>query len=252
MVDNVNDFQTNLLHFIIYKKIDNLSQLLSIHRDQISNFSHQVSYIFLAAGRGGHLNIIKLLRSYGFAWNSDCVANAAMNGKLDCVQYMLEHGCEYSWHASDEAASRGHLDILKFLHSFGCEIHTSAANEAAGNGHLDCLQFLVQECRISVISDTADVAFKNKHFDCFTFLVSEVYCNFDVNNIISNVSLVDWNHKQLRKFMFFFHTEYAHMDAGFDRVVSAIKTQIKGETEGVQQYCNVPEQVIRFILTEYI
>ena len=251
MVDNVNDFETNLLHFIIYKKLDKLSQLLSIHRDQISLIHHQISNIFFAAGRG-HLNIIKLLRSYGFAWNSDCVANAAMNGNLDCLQYMLENGCEYSWHAADEAAARGHLEILKFLHLFGCEIHTSAANEASANGHLECLQFLVKECNVQVNYDTTKSAFESKHFDCFTFLIFEAKCTFDINYLISNISLVDWNHKKLRKFMFLFHTEYAHMDAEFDCYVSAIKAQIKGETEGVIKYCDINEQVIRFVLLEYI
>ena len=81
-------------------------------------------YAYTAAAAGGHLEILKWLRSVGYPWDEKAMATGS--------------SAIYS-----QAAGGGHLEILKWLRSEGCPWDERACVRAALGGHLDVLWWAI-------------------------------------------------------------------------------------------------------------
>ena len=98
------------------------------------------------AAFGGHLDVLKWLRSEGCPWDEYTCHWAAEKGHLKCLQWAQSEGCLWSDFTCQLAAQFGHLECLQWARNKGCpmeEFQTSAV--AAGGGHLRVLKYLRRE-----------------------------------------------------------------------------------------------------------
>ena len=51
--------------------------------------------VFSEACEGGHLEILKWLRSEGCPWDEATTSNAAWRGHLDVLKWAIDNGCPY-------------------------------------------------------------------------------------------------------------------------------------------------------------
>ena len=142
-----------------------------------SNYERYNDFCAMAARRG-HLNILKLVHSYGCPWGHDSIMYAATNGKLDCLTYLLENKCPFNINASLLCASNGHLDCLKCLHKYG-NLHPNCYIYAAEYGYLDCLIYSHKNGGNILHND--DICFRvarSDYLDCLKYL-HENGCDWD-------------------------------------------------------------------------
>ena len=84
-------------------------------------------YAYTAAAAGGHLEILKWLRSVGYPWDEKAMATgssaiysqAAGGGHLEILKWLRSEGCPWDARACLCAARYGRLEILKWLRSEG-------------------------------------------------------------------------------------------------------------------------------------
>ena len=69
------------------------------------------------AAFGGHLDVLKYLRSQGCPWDSWTCDWAAQKGHLKVLKWARHNGCPWSKWSCTWAAEDGHLDVLKWLRS---------------------------------------------------------------------------------------------------------------------------------------
>ena len=91
--------------------------------------------------RNGNVELLKVLRGKGCAWDWRTCSYAAKNGHLECLKYAHEKGCPWDEWTCSRAALRGHLECLKYAHENGCSWHKDTCRVAALNGHLECLKY---------------------------------------------------------------------------------------------------------------
>ena len=102
--------------------------------------------VFMSACLGGHLAIMKWLRSEGCPWDASACEWAASGGHLDMLKWLRSEGCPWDEDIlCTRAAGGGHLDVLKWLRSEGCPWNKDACEGAANGGHLDVLKWLRSE-----------------------------------------------------------------------------------------------------------
>ena len=102
-------------------------------------------YVFVGACKGGHVEIMKWLRSVGCFWDERACFAAAKGGHVEALQWLRREGCPWDEQACAGAAEGGHLEILKWLRSEGCPWNESAYLGAAEKGHLAILRWLKSE-----------------------------------------------------------------------------------------------------------
>lgn len=93
------------------------------------------------AAEGGHLEVLKWLRSIGCRWNDTTFFWAVKCNHVDVVKYMLDNGFDIVDGAGNVAAKFGSLAILQLFHSLGYELTNSEINYAASGGHLDVIEW---------------------------------------------------------------------------------------------------------------
>ena len=95
-----------------------------------------------AAG-SGHVEMVRLFRSFGIMVQEKHADTAAEFGCLDIVRYFRSIGIHCSEKAPDEAAKNGHVHVLRdlFEHEhLSCT--RKGANDAAMNGYLETVKYL--------------------------------------------------------------------------------------------------------------
>lgn len=97
------------------------------------------------AARGGHLEILKWLRSLGCPWDGFTTRAAALGGHKEVYDWVVEHGCESWSNDAAHAAMMGHFDMAKWL----VERHECDAQEclisAAKHGELDIFEWALSQ-----------------------------------------------------------------------------------------------------------
>ena len=111
---------------------------------------------FLAACRGGYVDIIKLLYAKNPSWHTDehsilspidyhiqIIYEACYSGKMDAVSLILELGFDNFNGGLWGAAHGGHLEIAKLMIDKGANELDSALRVAIQGGHLEMVKFLL-------------------------------------------------------------------------------------------------------------
>ena len=74
-----------------------------------------------AAAFGGHVDVLELVHSKGFAWDASCCAAAAHAGDLPTLQWLRQQGCPWDKATTSRAAVEGHTAVLDWAREHGCE-----------------------------------------------------------------------------------------------------------------------------------
>lgn len=77
--------------------------------------------IYIHAVTGNHLEIMKLLRSKNYPWNSDVCAKVAEYVCFDIPIWLVRNGCEMNEDTCEAATQEGNLRILKWAIRNGCD-----------------------------------------------------------------------------------------------------------------------------------
>ena len=129
-------------------------------------------YVFVGACKGGHVEIMKWLRSVGCFWDERACFAAAKGGHVEALQWLRREGCPWDEQACAGAAEGGHLEILKWLRSEGCPWSAGACSGAAMGGHLEILKWLRSEgCPWNAWACSG--AAEGGHFEILKWLRSE-------------------------------------------------------------------------------
>ena len=131
---------------------------------------------FRGAAQGGHLWMLKHLRSCGCPWDKSAFAAAADGGHLHVLEqlYIWNDRQINSEEACAAAAGRGHLGILKWLRERRCPWDKRTPIEAARYGHLETLQYVLD----SPGDDALNVVWSNQVVlgdlvvECFRFALA--------------------------------------------------------------------------------
>ena len=75
---------------------------------------------FVSACKGGHLEIMKWLRSEGCGWDWKECAHAAAGGHMEALKWLRGEGCPWNERTCNLAAGYGHLDVLRWAIDNGC------------------------------------------------------------------------------------------------------------------------------------
>jgi hypothetical protein len=116
------------------------------------------------AARGGHLTVLKYLRSIQCPWGNYTCAYAAKNGHLDVLQWCHENGCPWRAITCANAANNGHLNVIKWCRQNGCSWDARTCANAAENGHLDVIKWC-RENGCPWDENTCSSAAENGHID---------------------------------------------------------------------------------------
>ena len=131
-----------------------------------------------AAAKGGHLDVLKWLRSQNCHWSEDTCRDAASGGHLDVLKWLRSQDppCPWNEWTCRTAAKRGHLDVLKWLRSQKppCPWNLITCAAAALNGHLDVVKWLRSQDPPCPWSEfTCRTAAKRGHLDVVKWLRSQ-------------------------------------------------------------------------------
>ena len=112
-----------------------------------------------SAAQGGHLEVLKWLRSQGCPWDVRACWRAAKGGHLETLKWLRSEGCPLHANACAGAARGGHLEVLKWLRSEGCPWDEGTCEEAASQRHssiyLDVLKWAMNNgCPYEVNDET--------------------------------------------------------------------------------------------------
>ena len=97
--------------------------------------------MWLSALKGGHLEVLKWLRSKGCLWTERVCSVAAECGQLEILKWLRANGCPWDWWTCYEAARGGHLEVLQWVRANGCPWNELTCSGAAQNGHIEVLQW---------------------------------------------------------------------------------------------------------------
>ena len=121
--------------------------------------------VCIGAAQGGHLSVLKWIRSIGSCahscvglgcvptdvlqspssivcpWDESTCTAAASGGHLDVLQWAKLIGCPWDEQTCIAAAKGGYLDVLKWARLNGCPWNESTCIAAASGGYLDVLQW---------------------------------------------------------------------------------------------------------------
>ena len=112
-----------------------LSTLKHLHRQ--GRLQGKENEVFNTASQGGHLEVLKWLRSVGFQWNERICAFAAMGGHLEELKWLRANGCPWDEETCECAAYNGHLEMLQWLRANGCPRDKKTLILARARGHLE-------------------------------------------------------------------------------------------------------------------
>lgn len=128
----------------------------------------------MAAARGGHARVLRLLRSRGFAWDENTTWAAARGAHINILRWLLLNGCACDESAGDAAARANSIAALELLRKHKAPLNPSVcAVAAASHGHTRVLNWL----RVSGLLPRLDAgvyraAYETGHLDAMELLVS--------------------------------------------------------------------------------
>ena len=115
---------------------------------------------------------LRYSHEFGFPWDVDTCASAALHGHLDCMAYAYEHGCPWNVKTCDFAVLGGHLDCLVYAHERGCPWDARICDSAVMGDHLDCLVYAHEHgCPwdIDINRNICTRAAQYGHLDCMAY-----------------------------------------------------------------------------------
>ena len=86
------------------------------------------------AARGGHLHVLKWLRSEGCPWGVEVSCGAARGGHLDLIKWVRSQAWLFNEFTCAAAAEGGHLDVLQWLREQDCPWDEWTCNWAIKKG----------------------------------------------------------------------------------------------------------------------
>ena len=105
------------------------------------------SDLFLVfTGRGGQLETLQWLKTLkGFELDrydlyTSILSNACKGGHMDIIRWLKSEGCPMNYEACSGAAKGGQVEVLRWLKSEGCTWDSSTFSSAADGGHLEVLR----------------------------------------------------------------------------------------------------------------
>ena len=78
---------------------------------------------------------------FGWLWDRDTCAAAALGGHLEVLQWARANGCPWDIRTCHKAAEGGHLKVLLWARANGCPWDKGTCEWAAHGGHLELLQW---------------------------------------------------------------------------------------------------------------
>jgi hypothetical protein len=100
-------------------------------------------FICDGAADGGHLTVLKHLRSIGCEWDAEDIAcYAASSGSIEVVEWVRQQGLTINAEVMAAAAGAGHIGMCEHLRNRGCDWDAIACNEAASYGEVVTLRWL--------------------------------------------------------------------------------------------------------------
>lgn len=124
-----------------------------------------------AAG-SGHVEMVRLFRSFGIMVQGIHADTAAAHGCLDIIRYFRSIGIHCSEKAPDKAAKGGHVHVLRdlFEHEhLSCT--RKGANDAAMNGYLEAVKYLHEHQSLVPFNDQALIrAARNNELEMVKYL----------------------------------------------------------------------------------
>jgi len=107
------------------------------------------------AAEGGHLDVLKWLRSLRYEgptdedtypWGEVACACAACFGHLQVLQWLRVHGCEWDEETCVLAARQGHLEVLQWARENHCPWDQDEMCRYAGiGGNLEVLMWVIEQ-----------------------------------------------------------------------------------------------------------
>lgn len=95
------------------------------------------------AAKGGHLEVLKLLRDNGCPWDTATFSWAARRGHLEVLKWLRANDCPRAGWECSLAAEGGHLEVLKWLREIGCPWNEWwVCRHAIQEGHLEVLNWV--------------------------------------------------------------------------------------------------------------
>jgi len=147
----VNDRNINLLHWALQKQDNDLFFNIAYIAAKSGNFE-LLKYVFQkptthefdskyckAASSGGHMEILKWLRSNGCPWCKKTCKAAAKHGHLEILKYARMNGCPWDKKTCKAAALSGHAEVLRWAREQGCPCDENTCYSAAREGHFEAL-----------------------------------------------------------------------------------------------------------------
>jgi hypothetical protein len=116
----------------------NMTMIQWLYTNHGSVFNEQACAF---AARGGHLHILKWLRTKGCCWDRFTCLDAAENGHFEVLQWAKTDGCPWDIYTCSNAAKNGHLAILQWARENGCPWDEYVCTCAAGSGHFEILHW---------------------------------------------------------------------------------------------------------------
>ena len=115
----VNRLKDELLNNILKEEFagvkNELKKLRHFNDEMRSEVKSSVS-MCAASSMRGNLNMLKLLRQHGFAWDESTVTNAFCNYHKRVLKYALENGCPFDTRALVELARiNDDLTMMRFF-----------------------------------------------------------------------------------------------------------------------------------------
>lgn len=99
--------------------------------------------LFCAAG-SGHLAAVAWLRSRGYAWHREIVAEALRKGHADAAAWMIANGCPWPAKVAMVAARDGHSSVLRAMLDRGLAIDDDLYEAALKGGNYMCVALLCE------------------------------------------------------------------------------------------------------------
>jgi len=152
--------------------------------------------VCMYAARGGHIELLKLLRSKGFIFNHTIAKYAALYNHMDALRWLLDNGCPW-WNADtlNSVAINGDLETLKWLSD--CKdvwvngwVSRYAYKAASISGNLDMLKWIVSvdDTKFDRMSkyECVRVSIKKGHIEIVKWLIDTYLENDFIEDAASN------------------------------------------------------------------
>jgi hypothetical protein len=139
--------------------------------------------VCMAAAKKGHRHILEWVISHGRSlrrpgwhlWDARTCSSAAEGGHLDLLQWLRANDCPWDYDMINSAALHGHVDAVKWALASGSCWSARTCTEAAHSGNLELLEWLLKNGCPYHAASMSDAAAEKGHLAMLKWLQAEGY-----------------------------------------------------------------------------